>query len=77
MVVYTWKGTFFLQMLVNTSEHMSVEDLLSRISQPIFFDSSSGVTIAKPVHKMHNSVFFLGKWHVYNYCSVHSYHSMK
>jgi hypothetical protein len=55
----------------------SVGDLSSRISWPIFFDSSSGVTIATPVHKIHIGVFFIGKWHVYSYCSLNSYHSTK
>ena len=42
-----------------------------------YFDSSSGVTIAKPVHKMHIGVFFTGKCHVYSFCSLHGYHSTK
>jgi hypothetical protein len=48
-------------MLVNTSEYMSDRDLSLRISQPIFFDSSSGVTVANPIHKMHIGVFFTRK----------------
>src|SRR5215469_262091 len=32
MAIYTWKGTFFSQMLMYTSEHTSVRDSSSRIS---------------------------------------------
>jgi hypothetical protein len=62
MAIYTWKGTFFSQMLMYTSEHTSVcqgfvvEDIVA-----IFFDSSSGVTVAKPVHEMHIGILFVGK----------------
>ena len=33
--------------------------------------------LANPAHKMHISVFFVGKWHVFSFCSLHSYHSTK
>jgi hypothetical protein len=51
----TWRSarrfTPFSQILVNTSEHTSVGDSSSRMSQPMFFDSSSGATVAKPYKK--------------------------
>jgi len=31
---------------------------------PLFFNSSSGLTVAKPAHKMHIGVFFIVKRHV-------------
>jgi hypothetical protein len=43
------------------TQHMSIRDLLSRILLPVFFHSKSGITIAKPIHRMHIGVFFLGK----------------
>jgi hypothetical protein len=61
--VYTQKGVFSSHVLVNTSELMSIRDSPSRISFPIFFKRVSGVVVAKPVHKMHIDVFFVGKRH--------------
>jgi hypothetical protein len=46
----------------------------SRISSPIFFNSSSGVTVAKPIFKMHIGVSFTSKRHVYGYLSLRTYH---
>jgi hypothetical protein len=43
----------------------------------ISFNSSSGVNVAKLVHKMHIGVFFVGKQHVCSYFSLHTYHSTK
>jgi hypothetical protein len=47
--------------LADVGEHTSVGDSSSRISQLIFFDSSSGFTVAKPVNKIHIGVFFTVK----------------
>jgi hypothetical protein len=41
----------------------------------ILLNSSSGVTVAKPIHKMRIGVFFLGKRNVYSYLSLHTYRS--
>jgi hypothetical protein len=49
MAVYTWKGAFFSQALINTSENTSVGDLWLRIFFLIFLDSRSGITKCKLV----------------------------
>jgi hypothetical protein len=59
--VCTWKGALFPQVMVNISDHASVRDLSSMIFLLMFVNSSSGVTIAKPVHEMHIGILFVGK----------------
>jgi hypothetical protein len=75
--VYTLNGTIFSHILVNTSEHMSVRNSMSRILLPIFFNSSSVFTIAKLIYKVHIGIFFTGECYVSSYFSLHIYHSMK
>lgn len=55
------------------TQHMSIRDLLSRILLPVFFHNKSGITIAKPIDRMHIGVF-LGKQHVHSYCLLYTYH---
>ena len=77
MAVYTWKGTFFSQMLVNTTEHTSVGDSSSGYRSRYSSTAAVVLPVAKPVYKMHIGVFFIGKWRVYSYCSMRSYHNTK
>jgi hypothetical protein len=63
--------------MVNVSEHMEVGDLSLTILLPLFFNSSSGVNVAKLVHKMHFGIIFIGKQHVCSYFSLHTYYSTK
>jgi len=35
--------------------------------------SKSGITVAKPIHRMHIVVFFLEKQHIYSYCLLYTY----
>jgi hypothetical protein len=64
MAVCTQKAAIFAQALVSTCKHTSVGDPSSKISLPIFFKRVSGVVVAKPLHKMHIGVPFVGKRHV-------------
>jgi hypothetical protein len=64
MAVNNGKGALFVQVSLNTIEYTSVKDLLLRILLLTFFDMSRGITIAKPVNKMHSCVFLMGKLHV-------------
>jgi hypothetical protein len=77
VAVYTLKGSRFSQTLVNISEHTEVGDSSLTILLPLFFNSSSGVNVAKLVHKMHFGIIFTGKQHVCSYFSLHTYHSTK
>jgi hypothetical protein len=65
--VYAQKEALSSHGLVNTSEPMSIRDSTSKVSSPIFFKRVSGVVVAKPVHKMHIGLLFVGKRHV---CSL-------
>lgn len=58
---HIWNWAYFLQMLVNMTKHTSVWNLSSWKLLPIFLNGSSGVVIAKAIHKMHICVFFTGK----------------
>ena len=46
MAVYTWKGTIYLRVLVNTSAHRSITDSPAMMILPVL--SSVGVTVVKP-----------------------------
>jgi hypothetical protein len=63
-VVYSLKGSIFLHVLVK-NEDMLIRDLSFRLSVLIFFNNSSGITISKPIHKVHIGVFFREIHHVY------------
>jgi len=73
MVVYSQKGSIFLHVLVN-NEDMLIRDLSFRLSVLIVFNNSSGITISKPIHKLHIGVFFRGIHHVYLYFTLYTYH---
>ena len=75
VAVYTLKGARFSQTLVNISAHTEVGDLSSTVLLPIFFNSSSGVNVAKLVHKMHFGIIFIGKQYVCSYFSLQTSHS--
>lgn len=77
VAVYTLKGACFSQALVSKSEHKATGVSSSTVLLPIFFGSSSGVNVAKLIHKMHIGIFFLGKRHVCSYFSLHTYYSTK
>jgi hypothetical protein len=77
LAVYTLKGARFSQTLVNISAHTEVGDSSSTILLPLFFNSSSGVNVAKLVHKMNFGIIFIGKQYVCIYFSLHTYHSTK
>jgi hypothetical protein len=60
MVLYTARRDLHLLVLVNVIEHMPFWDLSSKIMLPVFFNhNSSDVTVAKCVHTLHISVFFI------------------
>jgi hypothetical protein len=40
-----------------------------------FVNSSSGVTVAKPVNETHIGVFFIVRRHVHNSFSLNAYHT--
>jgi len=48
MAVYTRKGQLFS---TGIDEHMLVGVLSSRISLPVFFNTISGIAIAKPIYR--------------------------
>jgi len=73
MVVYSEKGSIFLHVLVKNEDRLS-RDLSFRPSVLIFFKNSSGITISKPIHKLHIGVFFRGIYHVYLYDTLYTYH---
>lgn len=77
VAVYTLKGACFSQALVSRSEHKATGVLSSTVLLPMFFNSSSGVNVAKLIHKMHIGIFFLGKQHVCSYFSLHTYYNTK
>ena len=77
VAIYTLKGACFSQTLVNINALTEVGDSSSTILLPLFFNSSSGVNVAKLVHKMHFGIIFIGKQHVCIYFSLHTYHSTK
>jgi hypothetical protein len=58
---------------VNINDHASVRDLSSTVFLLMFVNSSSGVTIAKPVHKMCITVILHGKpawWQLTSYSTL-------
>ena len=73
MAVYTQKGQLFS---TGIDEHMSVGVLSSRISLPEFFNTISGIAIAKPIYREPIGILFMHKKHVYSYFSSYTYHNM-
>jgi hypothetical protein len=65
----------YTQVLVNTRKQTLIRNLSTRILLPIFVNSSSGVTVAKPVNEMYVGVFFIGKRHVYSSLSQNTSHT--
>ena len=64
------------QALVNASEEVtSIEDSSSRMSLPIYFDRSSGLSVREPVHEMHVGVFFMRKQNGCSSFLPYIYHS--
>jgi hypothetical protein len=63
---YTWKITLYSLFLSHVSEHVILGFVVVVIVADIL-SSSSGIIVAKPVHRMHVRVFFTGKWHIYSY----------
>jgi hypothetical protein len=77
VAVYSLKGPRFSQTLVNISAHTEIGNSSSIILLPLFFNSSSGVNIAKLIHKMHFGIIFTWKQHLCSYFSLHTYRSTK
>jgi len=67
MALYTERRDLHLLVLVNVSEHVPFCDLSSKILLPVFFSNSNDVTVAKRVHTLHISVFFIQKL---NFCRL-------
>jgi hypothetical protein len=66
-------------MLLNSNKHTSVGWGLvgeNSVGGP-FLNSNSGVTIAKPVYKMHIGAFLVHKWQPCTYGLLCTYHSTK
>ena len=62
---------------MNICAYTEVGDSFSTILLPLFFNSSSGVNVAKLVHRVLIGTIFIGKQHVCSYFSLHTYHSTK
>lgn len=71
------RGTFFFLVLMNTSEHTSVWDSQSMTCLPIFFISSSGLTLVNPIYEINTGVFFIGKRHAGDEFSLLTFHSTR
>ena len=72
-------GTLFTQVLVNNSEHISVCGSSPRISLPVFFCTSSGLTVANPVRQINVGLFVMEKRHLYSpilLCACHRTHGL-
>jgi len=74
VAVYTLTGARFSQTLVNISAGAEVGDLSATVLLLLFFNRSSGVNVAKLVHKMHFGIIFIGKRQVCSYFSLPTYH---
>jgi hypothetical protein len=57
----TWKTTSVTQCLVNTSKYTSRRNPSVGRTPLVFFNSNSCTAIAKSIHKMHVTIFHVGK----------------
>ena len=67
----TWKTTIAPQCLVNSSKYTSRPNSSIGETSSIFFNSSSRITIAKTMYKMHVAIFHVRKYERHISNSVH------
>jgi hypothetical protein len=65
-----------MTFVADVDEHMLIRVLSSRISLPVFFNTISGIAIAKPIYREHIGILFVHKKRVYSYFILHTYCSM-
>jgi hypothetical protein len=64
----TWKTTSVTQCLVNTSKYTCRRNPSVGKTPLVFVNSSTCIAIAKSIHKMHVTIFHVGK-HKWQFCS--------
>ena len=57
----TWKTASITQCLVNTSKNTSRRNPSVRKTPLVFFNSSTCIAVAKSIHKMHVTIFHVGR----------------